>query len=161
MRMASFAALARMSANAMPLPNSIAFTAGTENASWLTTLSTEPKNGEPTPARTPTAAHSITPPTLSFSARAAATASRMAASLSGCKSGKRLFASLSSVQASTFTGSNRASRSPAIAAMCAPMVTPFSLRSSRATLPANTSGAVSLPEKCPPPRGSFIPRYLT
>ena len=47
--MASFAALARMSANAMPSPNSIAFTAGTEKASWLTTLSTEPKNGEPTP----------------------------------------------------------------------------------------------------------------
>ena len=161
MRIASFASLPRISASAMPSPNAIAFTAGTENASWLTTLSTEPKNGEPTPARTPTAAHSITPPTLSCAARASATARRIGASFSGFSSGKRLRASPQSVRASTPTGSNRASRSPAMAAMCAPISIPFSRSSSRATLPANTSGAVSLPEKCPPPRGSFMPRYLT
>ena len=39
---------------------------------------------------------------------------------------------------------------------------PFSLRSSRATLPCkHQRGAVSSAGKCPPPRGSFMPRYLT
>ena len=142
-------------------PNSTDLTAGMEKSSWLTTLSTEPKNGEPMPAGTPTAAHSMTPPTLSQSARASATRARMASSRSGASSGKRLSCRRSSVARSTFTASKGVSSTLSMAAMCAPMVMPRRASSCRAMLPAKTSGAVMRPEKCPPPRGSLKPMYLT
>ena len=71
MRKASLASEPFRSAKPKPVPNSMPFTAGTENAMWEIRLSTLSKYGSPTPAGRPRMAVSRMPPTLSPSEPAA------------------------------------------------------------------------------------------
>ena len=121
------------------------------------TFSTPPNIGLPTPAGMPTAAHSMTPPTLSAASRARSISSRIFFSAPASRTAKKRVFSAFSSAAETETGSNSVSETFPMRQACAPIVTPRRSRICRQTAPANTRQAVSRPEKCPPPRISFAP----
>ena len=123
----SLASLPCMAAKPNPAPKAIPFTAGMAKRCWEKIPSTlHPKSGAPCPAGIPSTAQRTQPPTESPWLRAA----RMR------------------VRACSGVGSDM----PPMLETRAVTVTPRSRRASLATAPAKTRGAVSRPEKCPPPR---------
>ena len=101
------------------------------------------KIGSPSPAGRPSTAHSMTPPTESSSALASAIRAFIASPRASDTVGK----SFSAVEASSSPSS---SMFP-IEAMREMTSIPSRLRICKQIPPAMHSGAVSLPEKCPPP----------
>ncbi len=152
-RRGSFACEPRMSAKAKPAPNSTPLTAGTLNIRWASTLSIELKKGSPIPAGMPQTAVSKMPPTESKSIFAARIACCISSPFASSKTAKALLFSSFSACAS-FSGSvgSAESATPAHFARCVPTVIPCAARICRQIAPAATIGAVSRPEKCPPPR---------
>ena len=101
----SLFSLPNMSAQPNPLPNSIPFTAGIANTSRDITFSRPSIIGEPTPAGIPTAAHSITPPTLLSCSLAESISARIFSSASSDNTGKLLDFTASSCSAVASTPS--------------------------------------------------------
>ena len=151
-RNGSLFSLPRISAAAKPAPNSIPFIAGTAKTALAMRPSIPPKSGPPSPASSPVMRHSIVPPTLSPSAFAAAISRRMASPAASLTVGKGLSAvgSISSPASCTLP----------MDAMRLIMLMPCCCKSCMHIPPAMQSGAVSLPEKCPPPARSSKPRYF-
>ena len=116
-------------------------------------FSIPPNIGSPRPTGSPNAATSITPPTESPSAFAAAMASRIAAPRASSTTGN-FFSAVEAV-------SSPASSTPATAAMRETISIPSRRSSCKQMPPAMQSGAVSRPEKWPPPAASCAPPYLT
>ena len=147
-------------AAANPSPNSTPFTAGMPKRAAESRFSTPPNMGPPSPAGRPTAAHSMTPPRESppcFAARMAACIRSPARSSS---TGKGL-AAIPSNRAFVGCRGNAASVSVPTERRWAPTYTPRRARICLAMPPAMHSGAVSRPEKWPPPRMSAWPPHLT
>ena len=158
MRKGSLAWLPRRDAKPNPAPKAMPFTAGMLNISWESTLSTLSKKGAPSPAGRPSIRHSSTPPTLSCSARAA----RMAASICGASSGRRVgrvrVGKASAGVSPGSTGSRKLlSRMFSSCWIWHTAEMPCPARYCRHRAPANTRGAVSRALKCPPPRKSSKP----
>ncbi len=149
----SLAILPRILASAKPAPNSTPFTAGIENNKCAKQLSTLSKNGSPKPAGAPVTAHSTTPPMLSpslfTSLNNSSIALRFDLSISGKSSSKSFFCG--------DTGLKESSSTSPIDLICENTSMPCFLSSVLAIAPKNTSGAVSLAEKCPPPDRSQKP----
>ena len=113
--------------------------------------STESKNGFPTPGFTPKIAHSIVPPIESLSLLAFIISSLIEAS-------KLVFINGSSFPLNEFNNSSFISVSKKLLSFmlpieltCAAITIPFDSNICLQIAPANTNGAVILPEKCPPP----------
>ena len=146
------------------------FTAGMPKTMWAMRLSIPSNMGEPMPAGRPQATHSMTPPTESPSRLAAAMAASMCLPATSSIVGRpwpQRSLSPSIWASSDPTGSalpadaeNGTSSTSATERRCAAIVTPRFSRTCRAMAPAAQSGAVSLPEKCPPPLGSWLPCHL-
>ena len=150
---ASLFSLPRSAAAAKPAPNSMPLTAGMPNTAAAMRFSMPPNIGSPSPAGSPSTAHSMMPPTLSPSARAAAMAARICSPRASLTTGKG-FSAVESVSAPS-------SATSAMAAMRLMTAMPSRDKSWRQIPPAMQSGAVSLPEKCPPPAASCAPKYFT
>ena len=145
---ASLFSLPRSAAEPKPAPNSTPFTAGMPNSAAERRLSTPSNSASPSPAGTPSTAHSTMPPTLSPSARALAMASSI--------SSPRFSLSVGNGFPSVDAGKSPSSATPAIEAMCETMRMPRRSKSCMAMPPATHSGAVSRPEKRPPPERSTL-----
>ena len=159
MRYGSLSSLPRRRAASKPRPNSTPLTAGTPNAARAMRFSMPSNMGEPTPAGMPVATHSTTPPTESSSRRASSMVASMALPASASIVGKvRPSVSASSCPcrrtwdagalSSAHSGSSRTS---ATLSRWAPTRTPRSASIWSAMPPAAHKGAVSRPEKWPPP----------
>ena len=133
-----------------PFPNSMPFMAGIPNTICDILFSIPSNMGSPTPAGSPVTVHSITPPTESPSAFFKAIKSFMDSPCSSDITGNS-FAATSARASSGHRGLTEVSFIPPIEAICEYTFMPFSSRSWRAMPPAMHRGAVSLPEKCPPP----------
>ena len=125
MQNSSLFSLPRRRTEAKPAPNSMPFTAGMPNTAADIRLSMPPNSAPPSPAGTPSATHSITPPTESPSALACMILSCI--SFSSC--------------------------APPISLTRARMLTPSFSSSCKHIPPAMHSGAVMRPENSPPPVG--------
>ena len=151
----------RILESSKPLPNSMPFIAGTPKTAFAITPSTPSNIGSPMPASIPLTAHSIVPPILSWASLADSTSARIFSSTESSISAKELlfnlFISLSSIE----TGLKDLSFTLPMLAIWAAILIPFSSRIWRQIAPAKTIGAVSLPEKWPPPRISLLALYLT
>ena len=149
----SLFSLPRSRAAAKPAPNSTPLTAGMANTVRAMRFSSPPNIGSPIPAGSPSITHSITPPTESCSAFACAICACMAAAASSETAGNGFSSTGASNAASSVTvpiDTIRArTRTPCRASIC------------RQSPPAMHSGAVSRPEKCPPPAASCAPPNLT
>ena len=118
-------------------------------------FSAPPNMGSPAPTGRPVTAHSTTPPTLSQSRRAASTTWRMRSLAAASMTGKYSHPRRSSSWGGMETGSKGWSWASPMEATWEATRIPRRWSSCRAMAPANTSGAVSLPEKWPPPRTSW------
>ena len=143
---ASLFSLPRSFAAPKPAPNSMPLTAGIPKIAAAMRFSMPPNIGSPRPAGAPNTAHSITPPTLSPSSRACAMAARIFSPHASFTTGKS-FSAVDEV-------SSPSSQTPAMEAMRLTTAMPSRARSCMQMPPAMHSGAVSLPEKCPPPARS-------
>ena len=152
-RNASLCSLPRSRAAAKPAPNSTPLTAGMANTARAIRFSSPPNIGSPMPAGKPSTTHSTTPPTESPSAFACAISACMAAAASSETAGNGFSA----------TGASNGALSVAcpMDKMRARMEMPSRSSSCIQTPPAMHSGAVSRPEKCPPPLTSCAPPNLT
>ena len=150
----------RARAAANPSPNSTPFTAGMPKRAAASRFSTPPNMGSPSPAGRPTAAHSTTPPTESPSFFAARIAARIRSPAPSSITGKGLAATASNSSAVGRRGKG-ASLSVPTEARWAPTYTPRRARICFAMPPATHRGAVSRPEKWPPPRMSAWPPHFT
>ena len=150
----------RMRAAPKPEPNSTPLTAGITKIAAESLLSSPPNTGEPAPAGTPVTMHSTTPPTESPSAFAASIASRILSPAASSSTGNGADLTRSRVSFVSPSALKRRSFIPAIESMCAPVSIPRRARSCAHIPPAMQSGAVRRPEKWPPPRPSWKPRYL-
>ena len=130
-----------MRAAEKPSPNSIPRTPGMENTAWERRASTESKKGLPRPAGTLSILHSTIPPSESPSRDVS---SRRASHFDGSVSPPISFRPAWNEMSFLPTCSER-----------------LALHCFLAITPAATRGRVSLPEKCPPPRGSLNPFHLT
>ena len=135
-----------------PPPNSMPFTPPMENTAWLSRLSTLSNHGSPTPAGRPHTAVWVMPPTLSWRSLAARMAALLAWAASSVRAGKSA-PCRAATSAAARSAKGRSHASPQ-RRMCVPTVTPTPARADSRMAPAATSGAVTRPEKCPPPRQS-------
>ena len=143
---ASLSSLPRRLATPKPAPNSTPLTAGMPKTAAAMRFSMPPNIGSPRPAGAPKTAHSMMPPTLSPSSRAAAMAARISSPRASLTTGNSLPASE--------PVSSPSSVMPAMEAMRLTTVMPSRARICRQMPPAMHSGAVKRPEKCPPPARS-------
>ena len=147
-------------AAAKPSPNSTPFTAGMPKRAAASRFSTPPNMGSPSPAGRPVAAHSTTPPTESRFFRASRISACIRSPAWSSSTGNGLAATASN---SSFVGrrGNNASATVPTDWRWAPTYTPRRERICLAMPPAIHRGAVSRPEKWPPPRMSACPPHLT
>ena len=136
---ASLFPLPRRAVAAKPAPNSTPLTAGIPKTSAAMRLSIPPNSAPPSPAGSPSTAHSTTPPTLSPSARAPAMAARISAPRASLTTGNA-FSAVEAVSAPS-------SETSAMEAIRLITVIPSRARSCKQMPPAMHSGAVSRPEK--------------
>ena len=162
-RYASLFSLPRSSAAPKPTPNSTPLTAGMPNTIRAMRFSMPSNMGSPSPAGTPYATHSITPPTLSRSFFASMMQARMFVAAAALTQGRGLARMAASCTSLGFIGSSGVSsiREGPRLAMCAAMRTPRASSACSAIPPAMHKGAVRRPEKWPPPATSWNPPYLT
>ena len=152
-RNGSLFSLPRSRAAAKPAPNSTPLTAGMANTVRAIRFSSPPNIGSPMPAGSPSITHSITPPTESPSAFACAISSCMVVAAPSETAGNGFPA----------TGASNGALSVTVPMdkMRARMRTPSCSSSCMQIPPAMHIGAVSRPEKCPPPLASCAPPNLT
>ena len=149
---ASFCPLPRSAAPAKPSPNSTPFTPGMANSAAASRLVTPSNRGSPSPPGSPSATHSITPPTESPAARAA----QISLSISGISSllhtGSGCAARASSRPASGQSGSGTSRTPPTASSRPATVIPRFFSRPSTRP-PAAHSSSVMRPPSAPPPAG--------
>ena len=136
-----------------PSPKETPLTAGTEKIKCDKMLSTESKKGSPSPVGRPIMAVSKIPPNESPSA-AAFSISWIIWSLTWLSKTANVLSLTSWICFSKTRESWLKGISDSVykLSMCDPITMPCDFRICRQILPAATMHAVSLPEKCPPPR---------
>lgn len=135
-----------------PPPNSMPLTPPTENTAWLRRLSRLSNHGSPTPAGRPHTAVWVMPPTLSCRSLACNILSPTACAASWVRVGNGASCRAATSDAAS-AAKGRSHTSPQ-RRMWVPTVTPTPARADSRMAPAAASGAVTRPEKWPPPRQS-------